>query len=105
MTKFKLWLEFEEIADRKWDSKNDFCNIHVDMEDGRHYGLNVWTYQFFNTSIRNDKESGENLNGAYQIPPDLFVQELSRNCIEMAIKDILLKGDLGRVLNPTVLGS
>ncbi len=79
MQKFTLWLEFEEANIDNWNTKNDFCNIHVDLADGRHYGINVWTYQFFQTSINSNKISGDNLNGAYQVPPDLFVEELSRN--------------------------
>ncbi len=38
----------------------------------------------------------------YQIPPDLFVKELSRNCIEQTIKDLLKLGDLEEVLNPSI---
>jgi hypothetical protein len=38
----------------------------------------------------------------YQIPPDLFIEELSRNCIEKVISDLLTKGDLEEVLNPSV---
>ena len=103
MEKFALWLEFEEVDKHKWDSQNEFCNIHVDLADGRHYGLNVWTYQFFQTSINTDKESGENLNGIYQIPPDLLVEELTRECIQNVISDLLNKGDLEKVLNSRIL--
>ena len=35
---FKLWLEFEEVARDDWNVNDDFCNIHVDLEDGRYYG-------------------------------------------------------------------
>jgi hypothetical protein len=103
--KFKLWLEFEVVDPDNWDIENEFCNIHVDLEDGRRYGLNVWTYKFFETSINIDKESGENLNGLYQTPPDLFVKELTRDCIEKAIEDLLKYGDLERVLNRSVYSS
>jgi len=48
-------------------------------------------------------ESGENLKGLYQTPPDLFVKELTRDCIEKTISDLLKKGDLEDVLNPTVI--
>ncbi|WP_232731476.1 hypothetical protein [Tenacibaculum sp. SZ-18] len=100
---FKLWLEFEEVEPGNWDIENEFCNIHVDLPDGRHYGVNVWTFKFLETSIRQDIENGENLNGLYQTPPDLFVKELTRDCIEKTISDLLEKGDLEDVLNPTVI--
>jgi len=103
MTEFKLWLEFEEVDPGNWDVENEFANIHVDLPDGRHYGINVWTYKFLETSLKLDMESGENLKGLYQTPPDLFVKELTRDCIERTIADLLEKGDLEDVLNPTVI--
>ncbi|WP_338393210.1 hypothetical protein [Fulvitalea axinellae] len=57
------------------------------------------------TSFELDKESGENLKGLYQTPPDLFVKELTRDCIEKTISDLLKKGDLEDILNPTVIDS
>jgi hypothetical protein len=100
---FNLWLEFEEVDPGNWDKENDFCNVHVDLHDGRHYGLNVWTYRFLQSSIRNDQDTKMNLSGLYQIPPDLFVKELTRDCIQQAIKDLLAKDDLEKILNPTIL--
>lgn len=41
MDEFKLWLEFEEVDSGNWNTKNEFANIHVDLPDGRHYGINV----------------------------------------------------------------
>ncbi len=101
--KFTLWLEFEEVEPASWNKENDFCNIHVDMEDGRHYGLIIWTYAYLETAIEEDKKTGQNLNALYQKPPDLFVKELTRECIEKAIEDLLKIGDLEKVLNPSIL--
>jgi hypothetical protein len=99
---FKLWLEFEEVDPDNWDIHNEFCNIHVDLPDGRHYGINVWTYQYLQTSIVQDKSESKKLGGLYQIPPDLFVKELTRDCIEQTISDLLNIGDLEKVLNPSI---
>ncbi|MBT8320522.1 MAG: hypothetical protein HKN52_01615 [Eudoraea sp.] len=103
MEEFKLWLEFEEVDPGNWDTKNEFANIHVDLADGRHYGINVWTYEFLNTAIKIAENSGENLKGIYQTPPDLFVKELTRECIQQVIADLLKKGNLEDVLNPTII--
>lgn len=100
---FKLWLEFEEVEPNNWGIENEFCNIQVHLEDGRHYGINVWTYKFLQTAIDEDKKTGQNLNGLYQKPPDLFVKELTRECIEKTVNDLLKIGDLEAVLNPSVL--
>ncbi len=51
---FKLWLEFEE-TDCWNDLKNDFANVIVDMLDGRIYDINVWTYNFLETVIKQNK--------------------------------------------------
>ncbi|MBX3165200.1 MAG: hypothetical protein KF900_12050 [Bacteroidetes bacterium] len=99
---FTLWLEFEKVDPNNWDIENDFCNILVDLEDGRHYGLNVWTYNYLQTAIAEDKKTGQNLHGLYQTPPDLFVKELTRNCIQQTIEDLLKIGDLEKVLNPSI---
>jgi len=105
MEEFKLWLEFEEVDPENWGTKNEFANIHLDFPDGRHYGINVWTYEFLKTSIKEDEKSGENLKGLYQTSPDLFVKELTRECIQQVIADLLKKGKLEDVLNPTITDS
>lgn len=99
---FTLWLEFEEVDPKNWNIENEFCNIHVDLEDGRHYGLTVWTYKFLETAINEDKKSGQHLSGLYQKPPDLFVKELTRECIEQTIQDLLKIADLDKILNPSI---
>ncbi len=101
-SEFKLWLEFEEIEPNNWNIENEFCNIQVDLKDGRKYGINVWTYKYLETSINEDKDSGQNLSGLYQKPPDLFVKELTRTCIEQTIVDLLKNGNLENVLNPSI---
>ena len=103
MKEFKLWLEFEEVDPGNWDTDNEFANIHVDLPDGRHYGLNIWTYNFLEKAIKLDKTSGENLSGLYQTPPDLFVKELTRECIEETIADLLKKGNLEDLLNQSII--
>jgi len=103
MKEFKLWLEFEEVDPGNWGTDNEFANIHVDLPDGRHYGINIWTYKFLEKAIKLDKKSGENLSGLYQTPPDLFVKELTRECIEETIADLLKKGNLEELLNQSII--
>lgn len=100
---FKLWLEFE-VSSPWEDLENDFANICVDTLDGRSYGINVWTFKFLESAVKQNEENGDNLNGLYQTPPDLFVKELTRNCIEKTIADLLKKGNLEEVLNGSIFG-
>jgi len=101
---FKLWLEFEHITlANDWDSTDSFCNVQVKLPDGRQYGLNVWTYKFFHQAVAETERSGNNNGKNYIVPPDLFVQNLSRECIQLAIANLLSWGNLEKVLNPSVL--
>jgi hypothetical protein len=99
MRHFELWLEFEAVDPGNWDMENDFVNINFDLPDGR-YGINVWTFKFFETAIAEEKLKGNDL---YLRPPDLFVKVLTRDCIEKTISDLLNIGNLEDVLNRTVL--
>jgi hypothetical protein len=103
MNNFELWLEFEEVDPNNWEKENEFCNIHVQLKDGRRYGINVWTYDFLKTVVEYDKYIGNNLNGLYLVPPDLFVKELTRSCIEKTIEDLLNIGNLEEILNLSII--
>tara|TARA_R110002012_G_scaffold85496_1_gene213201 strand:- start:57673 stop:58290 length:618 start_codon:yes stop_codon:yes gene_type:complete len=94
MRKFALWLEFEETEGWE-DLTNDFANIQVTLEDGRKYGINVWTFNYLNEA----KSKEGNL---YVIPPDLFVAELTHDCVEQTISKLLEEGELENLLNPSV---
>lgn len=115
MREFTLRLEFEAfgfgpgyalldgVATPDWDRTNDFCFVRVDLADGRRYALNVWTFSVFTNTLQEAINTGDNLSGLYIVPPDLFVKELTRDCITATITDLLSKGDLERILNPSIL--
>lgn len=98
---FTLWLEFEAVDPGNWDIHTEFANVMVHMSDGRRYGVNVWTYGFLPLAVEMDKANG--LEGLYLTPPDLFVKELTRDCIERSIRDLIKRDDLEYALNSTVL--
>ena len=57
---FKLWLEFEQVDIGNWDTDNEACNIHVDLPDGRHYGIHcadshINGYVRFKLTLTEDK--------------------------------------------------
>lgn len=102
MPDFSLWLEFEEVDFGDYDIENEFCNIQVDTREGIRYGINVWTFKFVETARQLDEQNGAKLNGSYLRPPDLLVKELTRECIEKVIEDLLKEGPLDQMLNPSV---
>jgi hypothetical protein len=87
---FELWLEFEHWQSTPGDDpENDFFNMHIYTSDGNRYALNVWTYRFLQEAIERDRQIGENLNGSYLLPPDLFVGKLDRALIEAVTTDLI----------------
>ncbi len=96
---FELWLEWEAIESSDvfapWDNddpEDDFFNMHVRLPGGRYYALNVWTYRFLERAHQENLKTGDNLGGAYLIPPDLFVARRDRTLLEGVVRDILRTG-------------
>lgn len=103
MKKFKLWLEFEEAM--LWEDKtNGFGYISVDLLDGRRYTINVWTFSFLETAIKQETADQTDGKGIYVIPPDLFVKELSRSCVEAAVESLLERGKLEDFVHEPTFG-
>jgi len=91
MPNFELWLEFElwRAAGGTDDPKNDFFNMQVTLDDGRKYALNVWTIGSFARLVAEAKAEPDYLNGAYMLPPDLFVDRMDRALLESVVADML----------------
>ena len=92
---FRLWLEFEHWeGEPGHDPYDDFFNMQVELQDGRTYAMNVWTFKFFERA-RGDgtdsdgTDSEGTLGGKYLLPPDLFVEKLDRRVMEDVIADLL----------------
>ncbi|BAV10307.1 hypothetical protein SAMN05421788_104322 [Filimonas lacunae] len=97
MKNFSLWLEFQVFNPCNWHIENGFCNIHVDLPDGKYYGLQVGTYQYLDNAMHQHETPAQARTSRI---PDLFVKELTRQCIEDAIRDLLSIGKLEDLLNP-----
>ena len=92
---FTLWLEFEWWEARPDDDPEaNFFNMQIHFLDGPSYALNVWTYRYLNIAHQEDCMSGDNLNGAYLLPPDLFVTKLDRSHIAAVVMDLAQHGRL-----------
>lgn len=89
---FQLSLEFE-LWD-EFDREEDFFNMGVYLEDGSHYALNVWTHKYLGRAKEKDIQTGENLFGAYLIPPDLLIEKLDRDLIQATITDLFRRGQM-----------
>ena len=97
--KFELWLETEtgepldQPANRPYQN---FGIIEVELQDGRLYRLNVWTFDFLPLARYpwpyDIDESKEPEN--YLLPPDLFVERLDRPTIESIVTQLLKNGEM-----------
>jgi hypothetical protein len=90
-TGFELWLEFEHWQREEGDDpEDDFFNMHIRLENGETYALNVWTFKFFERA-NNPNDPDYSLEGKYMLAPDLFVERLDRELITEVIRDLIKK--------------
>lgn len=90
MNNFTLWLEYEIMNPRNWHIEHEFCSIQVNLPDGRYYQLHAGTYKYLEASDKQEK--------VHPRIPDLFVEKLTKDCIENAIRDLLQIGNLEQLL-------
>ncbi|MDW3196529.1 MAG: hypothetical protein R8G66_29405 [Cytophagales bacterium] len=95
---FKLWTEFENTGNWE-DLTDDYANIEVNLMDGRRYVITLCTFKYFQTEINRESANKEVI---YQLPSDLYVKELTRECVEQTISELLQEGDLEELLNESV---
>lgn len=93
---FQLWLEFEHwVAKPDDDMRDDFFNMIVEVEDGRRYVLNVWTFQYFQRVQREAAEVPDStVESKYLLPPDLFVERMDRALIESVVGRMFAEGEM-----------
>jgi hypothetical protein len=92
---FTLWLEFEWWEPQFDDApETNFFTMQIRLSDGRRYALNVWTYHYLSVARQDDLTTGDNLHGAYLLPPDLFVTKLDRSHMAAVIMDLIQRNHL-----------
>lgn len=88
---FNLWLEWEYTQQQPGnDSADDFANVIVQLQDGRKYALNVWTFEFLRRArFPWPYQDGVGEAAEYLLPPDLFVERLDRPTLERVVARML----------------
>ena len=85
---YSSWIEFEHYADCSPDDvDNNFCNIAVTYDDGRHEGYNIWTAAFFRDNLQSVFD--EIAEKGYATLPDIIVSRLERKHIEEVLEEII----------------
>lgn len=93
-SEYELWFEFErwDQAFNPGDVECDFFFMGVSFADGREYSLNVWTYAVLPMVIEKSRQEGDNLNGLYMEPPDLFVARMDKETCERVMHHLIEHG-------------
>ena len=96
---FTLWLEWEEVGgppDHPFlRPQENFGNVGITLADGRRYSLNVWTFDYLPLARLQEDEPRPGAQPAdYVIPPDLFVQSLTREMMETVVAQMIAAGEL-----------
>jgi hypothetical protein len=89
---FQLWIEAEHAA----EPITDFCNVTVTLESGERYGLNLWSFDFFENARQTggDGYSPSGETQGYLVPPDLFVKNFERATLESVVAQVIAQGQL-----------
>lgn len=77
----RLWSEHEEYEKGR---EADFFNIEIELDDGRVYALNVWTFEY--ASRAKDDCEGE---PKFSIGPDLLVESAERQALEAVVRTLI----------------
>lgn len=86
---FDLYLESDNWSkEDKQNLNEEFMSVNVSLPDGRCYSLNVSTYAYLKNEIDKTKAK-DDLEKSFITPPDLLVEELSREIIHDVILKIL----------------
>ena len=92
--KFTLWLEWEEVGGPPEHPflrpQQNFGNVGITLADGRRYSLTVWTFDYLPLARLEDAPQP----AAYMLPPDLFVESLTREMMETVVAQMLEAGEL-----------
>jgi hypothetical protein len=92
---FDLWLEFEWWKPQANDDpRTDFFNMKISLPNGKSYGLNVWTYDYFTVARQQHEVASDSLGAGYLIPPDLFVERLDRALLEHVVAALIRTNQL-----------
>ena len=96
---FYLRLEFEEcVPIQENDPSNDFFMMSIIFESGLKYELEVWTFKYLLTEVKDDLEKDYDrkltLAGKYLKPPDLFIEKMDRELIESIVLHMIENDEL-----------
>lgn len=87
-----VWIEVEEWTE-PWDPRDEASDVVVTLPDGSRWIASFVAYGHVPTLVQRNRESGENLSGAYLWATDLvLVEEISRPTIEAVVADLIGDG-------------
>jgi hypothetical protein len=61
----------------------------ITLSSGSKYALNVWTYSYLQSAKEEARSENEHVGGIYMPAPDVFVEKLDRELIEVMADDMI----------------
>jgi hypothetical protein len=87
-----IWIEAEDWGEA-WDPRDEASDVVVTLPDDSRWIATFVAYGHVATLVERNRESGENLAGAYLWATDLIlVDEVTRPRIEAVVADLLRDG-------------
>lgn len=84
-----IWIEAEEWS-TGWDPVDSNTDVMVDLDDGSRWIASFTSYKNIETLTRKNRQTGENLAGAYFWDSDMIlIDETSRKGIEEVIEYLM----------------
>lgn len=88
-----IWIEAEEWTEGEWSIEDDNTDVIVTFSDRSKWIASFFTYKNIQTLIEKNKQTGENLNGAYFWSSDIvLIDFVSRERI-VEIINYLIEND------------
>jgi len=96
--KISIWIEFEEWLDNQ-DKEEECFNISVSVNSKEKYALNAWPYNFTKSILDDDsldlRDGPVDERHYYGFSaPDIFVREMTRECVENTIHHMIDSGEI-----------
>ncbi|MGE7943150.1 hypothetical protein ACQKNB_13785 [Lysinibacillus xylanilyticus] len=89
---YSVWIEAEQW-EQLWNEDDDNADVVVRFEGGSAWKATFFTYQNIFSMAKKNEETGECLRGSYFWASEMIlVRKITRNDIEVVIKDLLADG-------------
>lgn len=88
-----IWIEAEEWAEGEWNIVDDNLDVIVTFSDRSKWIASFFTYKNILTLSEKNKQTGENMNGAYLWSSEMVLIDIASRERILAVIDYLIEND------------